>query len=226
MERKTDLFLVFFLMVCFMMPVFGDDRSLETDLWLGYARGFSFSGQLTLYRAGHWRLPLPLRLGLGHDAFNPGNAADARRIFINDNTGGTVEKDGHLTRINLDMIMPLGQRGLDGARLFAGVRYGRFRGHFHYVGDNEDFDVTGNLWGLGTGVEAAFPLSRRWMIRLVGGGDFFFPAQLYGHDTWYSPDNLDDNPRKNYIYEDADQAINQPKIRIYVLAGVGIRLGK
>lgn len=225
MERKKHLFVCFLLCCVLLLSGQSAGRDLEGNVLLGYARGFSLSGQLTFFRLGSWSLPLAFRLGLTFDAFDPGNAADARKIFINDNSGGTVEKDGHVTRISLDVLIPLRWRLFANSNLFAGLRHGRFRGHFKYSGNNEDFDVISRHWALGGGLEAVFPLNERWVFRLTGGGDYYFPARLYGHDTWYNPDNQDDNPRKSYTYADADAAINQPQLVFYIQAGLGLGWG-
>lgn len=38
-----------------------------------------------------------------------------------------------------------------------------------------------------------------------------------GHDTSYSPEAEDANPKKDYTYSDADEAIGQPKLDPVVL---------
>ena len=81
--------------------------------------------------------------------------------------------------------------------------------NFKFIGGNEDFDVTSNQWGLGIGLEGYFNITQNLQFVLAGGVDYFFAATLSGHDTKYSPDGDDVNPRNDYTYDDADDAINQ-----------------
>ena len=52
------------------------------------------------------------------------------------------------------------------------------------------------------------------------------PSRLTGHDTSYSPDGDDVNPRKDYTYSDADRAVGQPTWRPVALVGLLYRLGR
>jgi len=64
---------------------------LSAGILTGYNRGYSLQGNLA-YRNSE--LPFELRGGVGYTFLNPGNALDARRIFINNNTNGSPEKSG------------------------------------------------------------------------------------------------------------------------------------
>jgi hypothetical protein len=57
---------------------------------LGYNRGLGVQTNLTASNFGS-TFPAKLRLGLGLTFLNPGNAADARRIFINNATNGVPD---------------------------------------------------------------------------------------------------------------------------------------
>ncbi len=59
----------------------------------GYNRGFGFQANLTVFNFPG-EFPFELRFGMGYTFLNPGNAADARRIFINNATNGEPEKKG------------------------------------------------------------------------------------------------------------------------------------
>ena len=59
----------------------------------GYNRGYGIRADLKLHNTTN-ELPFELRLGLGYTILNPGNAVDARRIFINNATNGEPEKKG------------------------------------------------------------------------------------------------------------------------------------
>ena len=99
------------------------------------------------------------------------------------------------------------------------------------MGGNEDFDVTSSHWGLAAGLEAAFPMGPKMNLILSGGGEYFFSSRLTGHDTSYSPDNDNVNPRNDnknddtpFTYKDADKAISQPRFMPYAMIGLTLDL--
>jgi hypothetical protein len=94
--------------------------------------------------------------------------------------------------------------------LYTGPRFIAFTGNFNFVGGNEDFDVTGNQWGVGAGIETLFTMTQSFDLVFNIGYDFYFENTLYGHDTSYSPNNENINPRKEYEFADADKAVSQP----------------
>jgi hypothetical protein len=151
----------------------------------------------------------------------PGSPSEARKIFINDATNGTPREKGSTWDLGLDGLYPMGSR----THVYGGVRYTRFKANFRYVGGNEDFDVTSSHWGLAGGMEAEFPMGRRTSLLVSGGAEYFFSSRLTGHDTSYSPDGDDVNPRKDYTYTDADDAVDQPVLRPVILLGMRYRLG-
>jgi hypothetical protein len=165
--------------------------------------------------------PVQARFRLGRTAVEPGDAGDARRIFINDATNGTPKEKGHTWDFGLDGLYPMGDR----TNFFGGVRYSRFKANFKYVGGNEDFDVTSSHWGVAGGVEASYPMGRKTSLILSAGLEIFLSSRLTGHDTSYSPDGDHVNPRNDYDYTDADEAVGQPNWRPMMLVGVNYRLG-
>ena len=167
-----------------------------------------FSGTISDFVRG---LPLGVRVALGVTSVDPGSAAGARRIFINDATNGTPEKAGRILDLRFDALFRITAESSTPAYLFAGPRYSSFRGNFKYIGGNEDFDVTSGQWGVGLGLEGHFAMGRSAMLVVGGGADYFFEGALAGHDTIYTPSGDDANPRRKYTYEDADAAINQPR---------------
>jgi hypothetical protein len=169
--------------------------------------------------------PVRFRTSLGYASRDPGRASDARRVFINDATGGTPEKDGRIWTFGLDLLLPLAHRSGHPLALYAGPRYAMFDGHFHYVGDNEEFDVTSRHWALGAGLESTTRLGERFSLGLGAGAEYFFPAGLHGHDATYNPDDENVNARRDYKYADADRAVDQPTLELRVMVGVGCRLG-
>lgn len=71
-----------------------------------------------------------------------------------------------------------------------------------------------------------FPMGTKADFVIGAGMDDFFDAQLKGHDTAYSPDGEDVNPRNDYTYTDADEAINQPSLELRFMIGVNYRFGR
>jgi len=168
--------------------------------------------------------PLTARLAIGYTYLNPGSSAAARRIFINNATNGIPEKKGGIWNYRFDLLFPIKFKSIPGANLLFGPRYARYKGNFKYIGGNEDFDVTSAQWGLGVGLESSFSMSRKLALRLFGGFDHLFKSDLKGHDTSYSPNGEDINPREDYSFSDADEAINQPGNELYIMIGFSYRL--
>jgi hypothetical protein len=189
--------------------------------FIGYQNGLSFQA-FGVARDFAQGFPLQARFRLARTSVEPGSAPDARKIFINDATNGTPRKAGNTWDLGVDGLYPIGAR----TQFFGGVRYTRFTANFNYVGGNEDFDITSSHWGLAGGMEAEFPLVTRMSLLPSGGGEYFFSSCLYGHDTSYSPDGDDVNPRKDYTYSDADDALDQPVWRPVALVGFSYRLGR
>ena len=86
--------------------------------------------------------------------------------------------------------------------------------------NNEDFDITSNQWGFGLGLISFFDISRKLDFVLTTGLDYYLSSELGGHDTTYSPDGEDVNPRLDYDYDDADEAVNQPNLQLRFLLGI------
>ena len=197
----------------------------EGGVRVGYngGMGWQLNGLLLDFAQG---FPFQIRANLGVSYFDPGNATEARKIFINNNQGGTVEEHGGMFGMGLDFLYPKRFLKMSESYLYFGVRYASFRGNFKFIGDNEDFDITSTHWGLGIGAESRFPIGNKMKFSFILGVDYYFPATLYGHDTYYSPNGEATNPRENYTYSDADRAVNQPGLEFKFMAGISYRLGK
>jgi hypothetical protein len=196
----------------------------------GYNRGFGIQPDLTIYNFGQG-FPFELRLGIGLSLLNPGNAADARRIFVNNATNGVPEKKGRAVDYRLDFMLPRSVFGINNSYLVFGPRYSSFTGHFNYIDGNEVFDVTSQQWGIGAGIENHFKMTEKLTLLIVYGLDYFFPGTLTGHDTSYSPDNdnvnaENDNQNDNraFTYKDANRAINQPVFMPRIMLGINFKL--
>jgi len=192
--------------------------NLSGGLEIGYygGTGFQVFGMVSNFAEG---FPMNLRLALGYTGVEPGVSAEARQVFINDATNGIPEEKGRQTDFRMDFLYPIKVLNLQRAFVFGGPRHVRFVGNFKYVGGNEDFDVKSNQWGVGGGVESYFAMSPRVDLVLHLGVDYYAESTLTGHDTSYSPDGDNANGRDGYSYEDADNAIDQPKLEPRLMFG-------
>lgn len=182
--------------------------------------GIEISGTFSNFARG---FPLAARAALGWASVDPGSAVDARRIFINDATNGAPEKSGRILSLRFDGMYRLTGDSATPAFLVFGPRYSSFNGNFRFVGGNEDFNIGSRQWGLGLGLEGQFAMGRSGTLVVAGGVDYFFDAELRGHDTAYTPSGDDSNPRRGYTFEDADAAINQPRWVPRLMVGYSYR---
>ena len=199
-----------------------DGPQVSAAALLGYNTGLGLQAHLTAADFAEG-FPLAARLGFTYTANQPGHALDARRIFINNATNGTPEEKGRTLGLRLDMLYPVRVFSLPRAYVFGGMRHASFRANFKFVGGNEDFDVTSSEWGLGGGLDNYFAVSGRIDMLISAGVDYFFSSTLTGHDTAYSPDGDNVNPREDFTYADADAAIHQPKLGPLLLMGLTYR---
>ena len=163
--------------------------------------------------------PATAKVGIGYTSLDAGEPLDARSVFINDATNGVPQESGHTWSLDLDVLYPVAVFSLPRSHVYGGIRYAHFNGNFKFVGGNEDFDVTSNHWGAGAGIEGYFWMSRRIDLVVSAGLDYFFSSRLSGHDTSYSPDEANVNPRNDYTYSDADAAVGQPKLEPLMMFG-------
>jgi hypothetical protein len=163
--------------------------------------------------------PFTAKLSVGLAYSDAGDPLAARRIFINNNTNGIPEKSGKTWNFSLDFLRRYSILNLKRNYFYAGPRYIMFTGNFNFIGGNEDFDVTSDQWGLGVGMENYFRIVPAIDLVINFGYDYYFSSTLYGHDTSYSPEGQDVNPREDYTFDDADRAVNQPQHQIKALIG-------
>ncbi|MBK7713264.1 MAG: hypothetical protein IPN67_11955 [Bacteroidales bacterium] len=208
----------------------GSHLKYTAGIITGYNRGFGVQGNFTA-RNFEKDFPFQLRFGIGYTFLNPGNAADARRIFVNNATNGTPEKKGRSIDYRLDFMIPKTIFNIEDSYLVLGPRFSSFMGDFKYVGGNEDFEVKSHQFGIGVDLENHFHLIKNIELVLNYGLDFYFPSTMSGHDTSYSPDNDNVNPKNDnqndnslFNYKDADKAIRQPKFMPHVMIGVNFDL--
>jgi hypothetical protein len=200
-------------------------RRVYAGIDTGYWAGLGGAAQFSVLELTD-QLPIGLHAHVGFFyVFDPGNAEDARQVFINDNQGGTVEKWGRNIIIGVDVSYLIVETDEFELMALAGPRFTSFSGEFEFVGDNENFDVTSNQWGGGVGAALDLAIAPRMIVRFIAGLDYFFPSKLEGHGEYsYTPDGVDDNPRDSYKWADADKAINQPALTPRAAVGVHFQL--
>ena len=201
------------------------EHAVGAQAGYGQGPGFMLNTTISDFARG---FPLPVRFSLAYTSLDPGDAEAARRIFINDATNGTPSEDGKVWDLRCDLLHDLELFMNSRTYLVFGPRYSRFTGSFHYVGGNEQFDVTSRLWGIGVGLEGHYQLLGREDLDLVVALllDYYLPAALSGHDTTYNPSGSDVNPRNDYEYDDADAAINQPELEPRLMVGFSYTFGR
>ena len=168
-------------------------------------------------------LPLSARVTLGYNSASAGDPYAARSIFINDNTNGDPEKSAHTWQFRFDLMFPTFKLGPQTLYLFVGPRYASYTANFNYVGGNENFDVTSSPWGAGLGFESWFVVGQSSDFVLQLGVDWYGQAALSGHDTTYMSSGDDVNPRNDYDYSSADEAIDQPDLEVLAMMGMRFR---
>jgi hypothetical protein len=173
------------------------------------------------------KLPLSVDLGVGHAFIDPGNAALARQVFINQNNGGTPEESGGVWDFRADGVWGLKVKGFTDVGVSLGLRYSKYSGRFKYIGDNEDFTITSDAWGFGVGARGSLPMGKRLSLTAALGLDWFPTQTLYGHDATYTSGNVNNGRNDGngvpYTWADADRAVNQPWLLPSLLVGVSWR---
>jgi len=223
MKHAFTRALILFVVSGFVFASSTQAADLSLSFMGGLKGGLGFRGGL-LAKGFAKGFPFGVEISAGYAQQDPGNAAGARRIFINDATNGTPEQSGRVWDLRMDILYDLDVLREADVHAYGGVRYSMFTGNFVYVGGNEDFDVLTNQWGIGAGVRSQFSMSQRLGLVLSAGLDYYFDAGMKGHDTTYEPDGDDVNPRQGYTFKDADAAINQPKLQPVVMIGINYAL--
>ncbi len=202
-------------------------RSFTGGVQVGFFNGFGPGIHLGLYH-------LDSSIPIGFDGgllwtfqTNPGNANDARKIYINDNQGGTVDESGYTIRLSMNVnYLFYTYRSMD-FLTYAGPRYSFYRAHYIFIGDNEDFFIRTTQFGFGAGIRPMVKVSKRLFVFMDAGVEYIFPSRIDAHgEFYYNPDSEDDKPRKNtttgkdYTYEEASDTIRAPSWEILATAGV------
>ena len=197
--------------------------NVSGGLSMGYDIGMPIQGRLTVADLAEG-FPLAFRLSISHSfMLDGGSPEEARQVFINENANGVPTKSAGRWAFGLDLMHRVNLLAMRRAYAYAGVYYSRFTSSFDFIGGNEFFDVHSNQWGLGAGLEGQFRMNPRIDLVCSVGAEYFFPGTLEGHDAAYKANGEMINQREDYTYEDADRAINQPKLQPKLLIGMNYR---
>ncbi len=229
-QIKLNLSLLLLLFTFSNQAQTSDEPSFGLGISTGYNNGFGIQLHGTALQPLQ-SLPIQLRIGIGYTKLDAGNSADARRIFINNATNGVPEEKAKAFDYRLDVLWSSNLFNLEEAYWVLGPRYSSYTANFKYVGGNEDFDVTSKQFGVGLGAESRFAISEKLNLVAAAGLDYFFNNTLKGHDTSYSPDDDNINPRddnqnndQEFTFDDANDSIMQPSFMPRVLLGVIYKL--
>ena len=224
MTKTKTLILASLTMAIFSRPAHAFNH--YDILSAGYYDGASVAGTVGFDNVFE-KVPVGFELELGYSWSGLGNATLASQVFINQNqvnnpstsSGGTLD-------LGLNATYPLNQTyGPVKFYVFAGPRWARWDARHEYINNNEDFDVTAYVWGLGGGLRGVMPLGQKISALLQLGLDYYPRASIYGHDATYYPNNDNVNARNNgagytYTYADAEAATAVPHIRPRVMVGL------
>jgi len=204
-------------------PPLAANPKYSLGIMTGYTGGFGINVSGTISEFSY-DIPLAVRFSGGYNIREAGNPLDARKVFINDNTNGDPAESAHSFDLRLDFEYPVKLFSIRKSLLYVGPRYSMHTSTFEFVGGNEFFDISSSQFGLGLGLETYFGISPNLSLVFSGGYDYYFDAQISGHDSAYNPDGTDVSGREDYTYEDADSAINQPKHEFRFLVGLNFGL--
>lgn len=204
-------------------PTLAANPKYSLGVLVGYTNNFGLNVSGTISEFSY-DIPMSIKFSAGYNVRDAGNPWDARKIFINDNTNGDPDKSGHSIDLRLDFAFPVNLFSLRKTYLMVGPRYSFLTSTFEFIGGNEFFDITTSQFGLGTGIETYFGISPNLSFVFSGGFDYYFDAQIGGHDSAYNPDGTDVSGREGYTYEDAAKSINQPKYEFRLMAGLSFGL--
>lgn len=233
MNNRLKIFVICSLLLSASLSGYSQTKSsskISIGVQSGFNRGFGISGNFTIHNIAE-DLSGNIRFGAGYNRLNPGKAADVRRIFINNGTNGVPEKKGESLDLRIDYLMPYSFFDLKNSYLVFGPRYSSFTGEFNYIGGNEKFTIKSKQLGIGIGAENYFKMSSNLDLVLATGLDYFFNSKLDGHDTSYSPNNDNVNPRDDnqnndvpFTFKDANKAVKQPQFMPRIMIGVAYHL--
>jgi hypothetical protein len=181
-----------------------------TGVALGVDGGVGGEGSVTATGIAQ-DFPFAARVAVGFYSLDPGNADLARQVFVNGATNGSPEKSGHRWDLRLDARVPIRSGRLKGTWFFMGPRLSLFHGDFNFVDGNEEFFVSTNQVGFGAGLDRDYAINAKLDLTMSAGVDWYADGTFTGHGSSYSPDGTLVDPKENFGYAAADQAIAQPR---------------
>lgn len=193
------------------------------DIQTGYANYFTVNAAGTIADFTY-DVPLAIKFGMSYIIRSAGDPFAARKIFINDNTNGDPEESAHSFDLRVDFAYPVNIFPVRKTYLYAGPRLSFYTATFEFVGGNEFFDIETTQFGLGAGIETHLGISQSLSFIISGAFDYYFDSAIGGHDSSYNPDGTDVSGRLDYTYDDADEAIDQPKYEFRLMAGLSFAL--
>jgi hypothetical protein len=197
-------------------------RFFTGNIQLGYFSGVELITSATFANFANG-FPFAVRLGFGYSWASAGDEWMARRVYIDNNTNGTARSHAKIWDGRFDLMFPVDWLSLERTSVFAGVRRTKFTASFEYIDGDETFDVNTFQWGLGGGVETAFALSPRVDMTFSLGVDYFFRSELSGHDSYYYPNDINNDGIGTYTYKDADAAVSNPDLNTRLMTGIAYR---
>lgn len=118
------LFLVLNL-TAFAQDSNNNQSNFSTGFFTGYNSGLGFQANLTAHKPLE-SSNIDIRFGVGYTSLDPGNSADARRVFINNATNGVPEEKGKSFDYRLDVLIPSSIFNFKESYLLFGPRYSSF----------------------------------------------------------------------------------------------------
>ena len=223
MLRRTHALCFALALIVSASPA-GATMQTATGFSVGVNGGLGAEASITAYDIAQG-FPFSVRLGASLLSVDAGDAALARQVFVNNATNGSPEKAAHRWDLRVDLRHQVTGSRFHGAWAFFGPRLSLFRGTYNFAGGNETFDVTTNQWGFGAGIETLYPMGSAVDLSVSAGLDGYANADFIGHDSTYSPDNTNVNPKEPFTYAAADRAVNQPRLTPRFMVGITRRIG-
>lgn len=220
---KARFALVVLALLAIVPPASAAMRA-SSGLSLGANGGLGGEGTLTLSDFAEG-FPFSARFAAGYLSLDPGDAPLARRVFVNEATNGSAEKSGHRFDLRVDARYQLKGGRLAGTWFYFGPRFSMWHGTFNFVDGNETFDVTTNQFGAGAGFEQVFTMGPHTDFTIGAGLDWYANADFKGHGSTYSPNGTSVDPKEDFTYTNADQAIAQPRFAPRVMIGMQHHIG-
>ena len=165
----------------------------------GYTGGFGINLYGTISEFSY-DTPLSVRFGGGYNIREAGNPWDARKIFINDNTNGDPAESAHSFDLRLDFAYPVNLFSIRKSLLKLDQDILCIHPHLNLLAAMNFLILQLHNSDLVQDLETYFGISPNLSLVFSGGFDYYFDAQIGGHDSAYNPDGTDVSGREDYTY--------------------------